>query len=347
MRSGIIAVWDRDPEYAERLSEYLRRQKSLSVAAAFYSDPEELRRAVEAGRIGLVVTGQSLAGREWLRGTARVILSEEKENCGAVKEKSAEIARETREAAEGEATVVYKYQSAYEILRVVQGCRQILPATACRRAEARLRAVYSPLGGCLKTSLGLVMGRILAEERSSLFVSLEAHSGFRTLFGRQYPVDISDLLAAVREGKKITGLLDQALQFMGGLQYISPVVWPEDVREAEREGLRQLLEELAGSGRFEEIILDVGQDLACPETLLACCDRIYRPQKEDAFSLAKLEEYDAYLAAGGWQAVRERTRPIPLGELSGDIPAGRLDQWQRWEGMIPFVRRILEEETDG
>lgn len=243
MRFGMVAVWDQDREYALRLCEFLRRQNGFSSSVVSYSEPEQLKRAVDTRQVSVVVAGSPVAESEWLRDAAVLTLTEERDA--------------------GEATV-YKYQSAGEVFRVILGFRErnaLSGAGTCRPA-AKIRGIYSPLGGCLKTSLGLVMGCLPAEEKRCLFLSLEAHSGFRTLFGRQYPMDLSDLFTAVRQKGNVPALLAETIQSFGKLQYIPPVIWPEDIREAERGELRELLHMPAQDGGFDEIILDVGTDLA-------------------------------------------------------------------------------------
>lgn len=328
MRSGIVAVWDKDREYAAKLSEYLHRQNSLGSAVVLYSEPEELKRAVDTRQVSLALVGRPVADSPWLSDTAHLTLTEERD---------------------GAESTVYKYQPAREMLRVIAGFRDMSAAEDALAwgPPALLRAVYSPLGGCLKTSLALVMGCILAEERKCLFLSLEVHSGFRTLFGRQYPMDLSDLFALVRQGGDICGKLSGVLQSFGQLQYIPPVIWPEDIREAERGELKELLHILAQRCGFEEIVLDMGADMSRPEEILAWCDRIYRPEKEDAFSMAKLAEYDDYLKVSGYGELTARTSRIPLAELAGEVSPARWNQWQRWEQMLPAVRRLLAKERDG
>ncbi len=327
MRSDLVAVWDEDRDYAARLSEYLRRHAGCPSRVVCYEEPEHLRAAVEAGRVAVAMAGRPVADSPWLDHTAVLTLTE------------------TREAAAG---TVCKYQPAAQVARALMELglwREQERGTAVRCA--RLRGIYSPLGGCMKTSLGLVMGSLLAEESSCLFISLEAHSGFRTLFERQYPVDLSDLFALMRRDGDLADGLPGALQSFGRLRYIPPVIWPEDVREAEKAELEKLLSALLRLGQFEEIVIDVGQDLARPEEVLGLCDRIYRPEKDDAFSRAKLAEYDAYLHDSGQEELLLRTEHIELGELTADGCGGSLSQWQRWEQMVPLVRRVLDREEQG
>ena len=324
MQSGIVGIWDGDRDYALRLSEYLRSRAGCPSRVVCYGEEDRLKAAVESGQVMAVLAGRPVAERSWVRKTAVLTLTE------------------AREASAG---AVCKYQPAGQIARALMELSLWdEQASAPALVTARLRGIYSPLGGCLKTSLGLVMGSILAEERSCLFVSLEAHAGFRTLFERQYPVDLSDLFALVRRDGRLTDGLPGALQSFGRLRYIPPVIWPEDVREAEKEELKKLLSALAHLGQFEEIVIDVGQDLARPEEVLDWCDKIYRPEKDDAFSRAKLAEYDTYLRDSGREELLARTERIELGELAADGYGGRLSQWQRWEQMIPLVRRVLEKE---
>ena len=327
MRTGIVAVWDTDREYAAKLSEYLDSQRRQPSAVVMYSDPETLRRAVETKQVSMTLAGRPVAGSPWLEGTPVLTLTERREEAAAT---------------------VYKYQPASEVLRALTCFQETAAAQEFSYGEpARMRAVYSPLGGCLKTSFGLVMGYILAENRDCLFVSLEAHSGFRTLFERQYPADLSDLFAAIRQGDNIRGRLPEVLQVFGRLKYIPPVIWPEDVREAERGELKELLQTLAQGGGFDELIVDVGPDLARPEEVLSWSDDIYMLEKADAFSRAKLSEYGTYLKQRGYEGLLERTHRIALDSLSEGTPAVHLNQWQRWEQLVPEVRRILaQEEAD-
>lgn len=327
MRTGIVAVWDADREYAAKLSEYLDRQCRQASAVVMYSDPEGLKKAVGTKQVAMALAGRPVAESAWLQGTPVLTLTEQREEAAAT---------------------VYKYQPAYEVLRVLTRFQEAAAAMELPYGEpARLRAVYSPLGGCLKTSFGLVMGYLLAEEKNCLYVSLEAHSGFRTLFERQYPADLSDLFSMVRQGSSIKSRLPEVLQAFGKLKYIPPVIWPEDVREAERGELKELLKTLAQNSGFDELIVDVGQDLARPEEVLSWSDDIYMIKKEDAFSRAKLAEYGQYLKLRGYEGLLERVHSISLDALADGISAAQLNQWQRWEQLVPAVRRILaEEEAD-
>ena len=340
MHAGIVAVWDHDREYAERLSEYLRRQGGLGAAVVSFGDLLQLKQVVDTHQTAVALVGDAAAESPWLEDTPVVVLTEEG---GRIQNGRSPSGRR----------YAYKYQPAREILRIVSGLQArpmdgpaVTAGVQRVGIPARIRGIYSPVGGCLKTSLGLVMGCILSEEKRCLFISLEAHSGFRTLLGRQYPVDLSDLFAAIRQGGTWQALLSDALQPFGKLQYIPPVIWPVDVREAEFQELEELLRQLALCGRFDEIIIDVGQDLARPEKVLALCDQIYCPEKKDVFSQAKLTEYDCYLRVSGYESLCGRMRSIPLSRLEAE-GEGDLGQWQRWECMIPAVRRILEEEADG
>ena len=344
MQSGIVAVWDPDRSYAEKLGEYLRRQGGFGTSVVSFGDLQRLRKMVEHRQVAVIVAHSEAEDKEWLQGIPSLFLTE-----------TPSMSR----ASPGRARPMYfyKYQPAGQILPALSAIqKQTMPPLSAdvdalsvgqqARQPARIRGIYSPMGGCLKTSLGLVMGCLLAEDRRCLFLSLEAHAGFRTLFGRQYPVDLADLFALVRQGGNLLGALTEAMQPFGKLRYIPPVIWPVDIREAEFAELKELLQRLALCGHFDEIIVDVGQDLARPEKILMLCDHIYQPTKEDVFSQAKLAEYDCYLRVSGYEGLLARTQKIPLSQLTAGLETSQLDQWQRWEQMIPVVRQILEEAKD-
>ena len=347
MRSGMIAVWDPDRDYREKLSAYLRQHGDRGAAVVAFGAMEKLRQAVERGQVSVTVAARSLEEEAWLRGNPTVFLTE-------METLETNEKNDSRFSQGGEWQYFYKYQPARHLLRCIstlqqrayvdQSAETEMPVTEYVSGKfARIRGIYSPLGGCLKTSFGLVLGCLLAEEKRCLFLSLEAHAGFRTLFGRQYPMDLSDLFACLRQKQSMGSMLSEALQPFGSLQYIPPVIWPVDIREAEFDELREVLRWLAQCGRFDEIVVDVGQDLACPERVLMLCDEIYQLEKEDVFSRAKLAEYEAYLRISGYDEISERMQRIPLSRLTVGTETAELDQWQRWEQMIPAVRRILKE----
>lgn len=343
MRSGMVAVWDADREYGQKISEYLRRRGNYTVVC--FQDRQKLRQAWEQGQIEVLLTGEEDRG-EWPGQTPIIVLTQHTVGRESSGQKTSEQEAWEQEISGQEdkpgvhPRYFYKYQPARELLRLLSGMGKKQEGAKM----AYIRGIYSPFGGCLKTSLGLVMGCLLAEDRRCLFVSLEAHAGFRTLFGRQYPMDLSDLFMTVRQDKDVAACLAETLQPFGKLQYIPPVIWPVDVREAEFSELKELLQRLACCGEFDEIVLDVGQDLACPEKVLQLCDVIYQPVKEDIFSQAKLAEYEAYLRICGQESLCQRTRSIPVSHLSLGAEGASLDQWQRWEQMIPVVRQILLED---
>lgn len=81
--------------------------------------------------------------------------------------------------------------------------------------------------------------------------------------------------------------------------------------------------------------------------MLSWCDRLYCPEKEDAFSAAKLTEYDSYLRVAGYEALVGRIQRIPLAGLSCGIAAAQLNQWQRFGADASCGAGILAEEAGG
>lgn len=324
MQSGIIAVYDRETAYAMRLSDYMNRQGRFQTAVHCYREEEALQEAIDAGMVKLVLAGET--GEKLATGSVPVVRLTEEDSCQTM--------------------AVYKYQPAGKILRGMEEAGLELLQLSVPKAGslAQLRAVYAPTGGCLKTTLALVMGALLAEKRRVLYLNLEAHSGFRVLMNRRYPMDLSDILAYQRQGEDILERLPDALQTMEKLFYLAPAVWPEDIYGTRTEEWTKLLSALTGSGRFDEIILDVGQELPYPEEILMCCDKVYRPIQADAVSQAKNTEYDRYLSASGRSELLSRMVLVSLEKADCRRGCASLDQWQRWENLVPVVKKILQEE---
>lgn len=347
MRPGMIALYDRESSYGAALSEYIQRQGSSETATALYTEEAALQKEIDTGRVDLVVVIEPDGRKAGTDETeAREKSSEEtacKRLCGVLQDTSIPVLRLTEERSR-ETGKLYKYQSARKILQTIEYTRRnrwknLGDKTA---TMAKIRGVYAPVGGCLKTSLAIVMGCLLSETRRVLYVNLEAHSGFSTILDCKSQLDLADLLAKMRQGQDEMEMLPQVIQSYEGLSYLAPVLWPEDIYETTLTEWKDLLGRLSGCGQFDEIILDVGQDIPYPEEVMLCCDRIYRPIRPDAFSQAKNEEYDRYLSLSNRGELLNRTTRIPLSQV--EVMTESFHQWKRWEQLIPVMRKILEEE---
>lgn len=322
----IMAVYDADFRYADRLAEFANQKGQVPFRVVAFTSLDKLREFAQRETIDLLLIGDGVK-EEQLAGIQAVQTVRLSEN-GV--------------AEEGEA-VVYKYQASDSLLREVMSWYQpqeipALMTVAGRRS--RITGVYSPIGRCGKTSFALTLGQVLAREEKVLYITLEEFSGLSALTGTVYTGSLSDLLYYYTQREYSPVRLGSVTYNWGELDYIPPVTYAEDKNGIRQDVFAGLVSRIASDGTYEELILDVGTFCGGSEELLAICDVVYVPVKEDVVSAAKLEEWKTYLKRSGRSTVWEKLRFLKLPE-PGPLPAREsyLEQLL-WSELGDFVREL-------
>lgn len=325
----ILAVYDVDPFYTDRFVEYLTQRERIPFEAVAFTTLERLKAYLKEHRVEILLLGEeSVVKQLQTYSVGQIVLLSEVETALA-----------------GEAyPSVYKFQSSETVIREVMSyytARSDNGDKALRKAQ--IYGVYSPISRCLKTSLALAMGQLLARQIPVLYVSLEQYSGLGELLGETYETDLADVLYLYKQDKDVgKGIcLDHVVRNMGGLNYIPAVRSPEDLDALTGAELADFLQYLSGQGEYQIIVLDVGNGLGNPIPLLEQCSAIYMPVKEDAVSMAKVEAFDAHLAYLGKEELRARVKRL---KLPFHVNFGRKENYVDqliWGELGDYVRNLL------
>ena len=203
----MMAVYDTDPVYAERLSDYVnRKEKGIFFAQAFTSR-EKLMDFAKGNEIDVLLSGEPVDSGEvsGIPSHQKIYLTED---------------REKRTGQE-----IYKYQSGDDIIREVMAVYCELPGmepalSALLGKRKRLIGVFSPVGRCGKTCLALAIGLLLAKEEKVLFVSLDTFTGFTELINEPWKRDLSDLIYYYKLGRFNGIRLNAVTYYLGDLAWL-------------------------------------------------------------------------------------------------------------------------------
>lgn len=325
----ILAVYDVDPFYTDRFVEYLARRERIPFEAVAFTTLERLKAYLKEHRVELLLLGEESAAQQLQSySVGQIVLLSEVETVLA-----------------GEAyPSVYKFQSSAAVIREVMSYYTARSDNGDRTArKAQIYGVYSPISRCLKTSLALAMGQLLARQLPVLYVSLEQYSGLGELLGETYETDLSDVLYLYEQDKDVgKGIcLDNAVRSVGGLVYIPPVRSPEDLDALTGAELAGFLKYLSDQGDYQLIVLDVGNGIGNPIPILEQCSAIYMPVKEDAVSMAKVDAFDAHLAYLGKAELQARVKKL---KLPFHMNFGRKENYVDqliWGELGDYVRNLL------
>lgn len=327
----IMAVYDADPLYAERLSDYVNRKDKGMFQAQAFTTREHLKEYAREHEIDVLLTGDSENPGDFsgIHAGRHIRLSEEKLY------------------EEGGEKGIYKYQSGDDIIREVMACYSEVPGAETAFGGPgddgkRIIGIYSPVGRCGKTSFSFSLGQILAREEKVLFASLDTYTGFPSLMHERWKRDLSDLIYYYKQGRFNGIRLNSVLYFIGDMAWLPPLKLPEDYWQVTAEEMAGLFKTILKSGDFKTVVLDIGDYGRQVLPLLEICQVVYTPVKEDIISQAKIQEFEDYLEISGRADLKNKIKKI---HVPIDIGSKRMEHYPQelmWGELGDFVRGMLK-----
>ena len=291
----IMGVYDVDPFYADRFAEFANQKEQIPFTAIAFTNISKLQSYSQKQPLELLLVGDDIDRTQLVEVKAEQIVQ----------------LSESREIIRGEIPAVYKYQASDAVLREVMACYRVNPEKVPLTTvgtKSTVIGVYSPINRCGKTGFCMTLGQILARESRVLFFNLEEYSGMSRLTNTEYTTSLSDLIYEYRQGGYTHMSIGTVLHTWGGLDYVPPVAYAEDLVELKGDELAELIARIAVDGIYEMVLIDIGNLGRGMEPLLELCNVIYTPIKEDCVSAAKLEAWQNYLDESGrnhlWEKVR-------------------------------------------
>ncbi|NBH34691.1 ParA family protein [Clostridiaceae bacterium] len=323
----ILGVYDADPFYAERFAEFANQKERIPFTVVAFTSLSKVQAFSEKQPIEILLVGNQV----------------DKEQLKEVKAGQILELSESREGMNLDNSTIYKYQSSDAVLREVMACYQIQPVQNALMAvgiKSMVIGVYSPINRCGKTSFSMIFGQVMAKECHVLLISLEEHSALSRLTGTMYMGSLSDLIYYYRQGEYSSMRLGSVIYNWGGMDYVPPAVYAEDLAEIQGEELAGLITKIALDGGYDRIIVDMGNLGRGMEPLLEMCQVIYTPIKEDCVSSAKMESWKDYLEKSKRSYLWEKVKLLKLPRLGAVCQTETYLEQLLWGEMGDFVRNL-------
>lgn len=313
MKRICFGIYDREAGYARRLGSYLRRRCKDALEIKVFTKREALVACLEERGLQFILAGED--AEEICRNYGEVwfaVLSEEGEN-----------------GSRDSAFHIAKYQSAEMIWKwILKLAGDSLSGEALltdNGTEAEFLGICSPVHGCGKTILGLVMSRILAgrENNRILFLTLDEFSSLPALTGgEQEEPELSELFYYYSQEQLTKSRFQAALCKWGEADYILPARIPEDLYPEGKPYEADFLKRLAILGEYSQVVLDVGNSVWGKEGILRLCTRIYVPERENACDEMRVGRFQEWMRQMGLEGRCFRFR----------LPEEREEVWNRHDG---------------
>lgn len=329
----VLALCDEEEEYAQLMSDFLRKHRNLPWEIYTFTNLEDL---LECGQeIEMLVVSEGLYGEDVRKlGTDRVVVLNE----SGIKKYE-------------DVVYVDKYQEAEVVLRLLLETYVEIADAQLPRLLKNYKTVfignYSPVHRCMQTSFALTMSQILATEHPTLYLNFEHYAGITEMLPDMQTYDLADLLYFLNAEKDKFRLRFQSMvKRRGNLDYIPPMKSGQNlltITPGEWMGLLQKLEEL---GEYEYVVLDLTESMQGVFDILRLCTGVYTLTKDDRIAKAKLLQYEQVLSLYQYEDVLQKTKRVNLPHIR-KLPQ-ELEQFTKGElaGLVKeLIKEIQKEET--
>jgi len=322
----IMLLCDEEEEYAQLMSEFLRKHKNLPWGLRTYTSAEKMMRQEHDAEL-LVVAESAYTDKMQSLCPGRVIVLNES---GILKWEGVNY--------------VNKYSQAEEVLRqVLTFYAEVSDVQMPKLADSmhtKFIGNYSPVRRSMQTSFSLALGQMLAKEHRTLYLNFEHYAGTLGLSPDLQACDMADLLYFMNaETEKFRIRMQAMVKHIGNLDYIPPMKAGQNllsITEGEWLGFLQKLEEL---GEYEYVILDLSESMQGLFEILRLCRKVFTTSAKDRAAECKLTQYEQVLALYEYEDVLQKTNRLDLTHIRR-LPS-EPEQLTRGE-LAEVVQRLIQ-----
>lgn len=333
----ILAICDLEVAYATHFMEYMNNRRKIPFEVQAFTSLDKVKEVVEQLSIEILLISE------------RALQNREKEVSGWDIQQVIVLGEGMQVEKQDEYPTVSKYQSSDSVIREVMAVyaaeKKDNQTVSMIKKETKVIGVYSPVGRCQKTSFAITLGQFLAKEHSALYINMESCAGFEALFEQSYDRTLSDIIYYLRQ-KTNTMIhhISSAVCSMENLDYLPPVIFPQDLASVTVEEWRELLQLLRQESPYEVVVLDIGDGISDVYGVLELCDRVFVPEKMDVVSQAKIGQFVSLLEiCTGQEFASSVTRlKLPYFSLT-DTKTQYLKQLQ-WSEFGDYVKKLIRKE---
>lgn len=296
-KNQTFVLLDNEEEYADLMSDFLRKQRNLPWNIRTYTDVEKLMEQECTREIGMLAVSESAYDErlETLHITKIVILNE------------SGVRR-----LEG-MTNIDKYQQAENVLRdLLEIYMEIMgeqPPGLFKGYNTKFIGLYSPIRRCMQTSFALTMSQLLAAKYRTLYLNFEQYAGLTVLLPDSHTRDLADLLYFLNsDAGKFKLRMQTIVRQNGDLHYVPPMKVGQNLLSVTETEWMNLLKRIEESGEYDYVILDLSESVQGLFNILRVCTVVFTLTKNDRISEGKLLQYEQALALCEYEDIIGRTR---------------------------------------
>lgn len=324
----VVALCDTEEEYAQNMTEFIKRHRNLPWELHTYTDMAALIRE-ERNEIEMLIIAESAFCQEIkeLRTKRLVVLSES----GVMRWENVFYVDKYQEA-----EAVFK-----QLLGVYMEIANVSLPTLRRNYKTVFIGNYSPVRRSMQTSFAITMSQMLAETHPTLYLNFEHYAGTTELLPDMQTLDLADLLYFLNaEKEKFRWRMQTMLKHKGGLDYIPPVKSGQNLLTVTASEWMELLQKIEELEEYEYVVLDLSESMQGLFEILRLCTSVYTLIREDRIARAKLLQYEQILDLYEYGDVLDKTKRLNLSHIRR-LPE-ELEQLTKGD-LADLVRRLVRD----
>lgn len=299
MTKKIIALYDSNEDFICRLCSGFQQNCTLSLEFLPFTSLEKLLTFHSDHSISMLLTTEAMLTPQLISLFSETLILLSEENLSYKKN----------------LPCLFKYQPCSQLFQdLMKLCsNQIFltmeHSTTSAAQNLTLIGIYSPVARCGKTAFALAASQFLSEKNPTLFISFESCSGLSYFLSNNTAYTIGDLFYLLRHKKENPfAFLASLIQKNGSLHYLPPVCVPQDIwnlTSADCEALFALF--AIEENPYQTLVLDFGPNLSAVFPVFSECNTLFLPNLKEPVSMAKSEQYKAYLTNTKQELILEKT----------------------------------------
>lgn len=299
MKQKVLVLCDKEEAYVRKLSQYISHKEGSPFVVYMCVSVDRLLELKQQLEIDILLYSKEMAIQEDI-----------------LQNISCKFILQT-ESVVNEKNEIIKYQSAEDIYMILyhyfvdyfveEGGKK-----SCNHT-GKMIAFYGPCRKSYQTSFAISVGHILSENHKVLYVNLEGYSGFSALCARDYSKDLSDVLYFFQDSQeKLSYKLQMVIEKIDQLYIIPPLLSPVLLTQVQGKIWMELFGHILESDAYDYLLLDLSDYVLGIWEILRGCDVIYTMKGQDAFSIAKYNQYIQYLELAEEINILQKIREIDV-----------------------------------
>ena len=296
MKKLNLIIADYNEEYLSRLYSYILSEHKTSFEINCFSDKELLIESIkqikDKSNLVLVIDNK--------------LYDLSLENMGI----STIISLVDYEIDDSEIKKIHKYRDVGcfkdKVIRAYSECNpENIIEIQSNNAETKIIAVYSPVGGCGKSTISAALSCELVERGNEVFyLNLEDIQSTDLYFNGENNKNLSDVILEVkdRDNNFVSKLLESInVDKETGVAYLNPTESIFDIEDMSEEDAKWIIEGLCEEGKYNYIIIDMSAKFNSLYNMILKSDltkNIICPVINDKTSLNKLNKFISNISSG-------------------------------------------------